>query len=78
MIRNAVQQGENVRNSLGSNYKSAAPPLPRFALWFARQAFRTNSDTRTALFCAIRAKRSFSQSAVNTLMNASLRCNRAD
>jgi hypothetical protein len=27
MIRNAVQQGENVRNSLGSNYKSAAPPF---------------------------------------------------
>jgi hypothetical protein len=27
MIRNAVQQGENVRKSLGSNYKSAALPL---------------------------------------------------
>jgi hypothetical protein len=29
MIRNAVQHSENVRNSLVSNYKSAAPPLYR-------------------------------------------------
>ncbi len=39
--------------------------------------FRTNSDPKTALFCAVRANPQLSISAVNTLITAAFRTNRA-
>jgi len=38
-MHNDAQTGENARENSFLNYKSAAPPFLRFALWFARQAF---------------------------------------
>jgi hypothetical protein len=79
MIRNAVQSSETMRNSLGLNYKSAAPPLYRdFRCGSRHQAFRTKSDSRSALICANRAKPIFLANAVNALIVASFWRNRAE